>query len=226
MKRNKVSSSFKRIQLSFILILFSIFGFSQSHIEQKHFFLDENENLISQKQFIEKKWSNEHQTFLDISYLIDGSIYHKLFRRKIIGILNEKDLYEVKKILNNNGKENSNSDFVIVEYLEEDYFSHINAKNFRGYVYQKKFAKDVAKKKNTELVYLSCPELFKEAQNLDTNFRKFKEDRNNSFKEKFYPDGVLLMNLTIISKTGKYITFLGEHGPDEVFKYLNEIQKL
>ena len=209
-----------------LLILFSIFGFSQSNIDQKHFYLDENEKLISQKVYLEKNYHNNNQTFLGLSYLIDGAIYHKLFYRKISGTLNEEEFNEVKKILGKDAKENSSTDFFIVEYLEEDYFSHINDDNFRGYVYQKNFAKKVEKKKNAELIYLSCPELFEKAKKLDTNFRKYFEDSNNSFKEKFYPDGVLLMNLTIIRKDGKYITFLGEHGPDEVFDYLKELEEL
>ena len=209
-----------------LLILFSIFGFSQSNNKQKHFFLDENEKPINQKVYLEKNYSNNNQTFLGISYSIEGAIYHKLFHRKISGTLNEEEFNEVKKILSEAVKENSNTDFFIFEYLDEDYFSHINDDNFRGYVYQKNFSKKVGRDKSVQLVYLSCPELFEKAKKLDTNFRKYIQDDNNSFKERFYPDGVSLMNLTIIRKDGKYITFLGEHGPDEVFKYLKELKKL
>lgn len=198
-------------------LLFPILFFSQQEDETAMDFYLETGEKISLIQFLESK---DYSKNIDLEKFIDGKSAIVLYNRIRSGYLTAEQLNSVRELLSSDGNKVLEKDFLVIQYLTTKPKEQING-GLRGYVFQKNHFRKVTKKYNAEIYYVSDERNFPKISKFDNKFRKWIKDKDTVFSNFFYPAETRYGNFTIISKDGRYISYLGEHSPEQVYQCLN-----
>ncbi len=198
-------------------LLFPFLFFSQQEDETAMDFYLETGEKISLIQFLETK---DYSKNIDLEKFIDGKPAKVLYNRIRSGYLTAEQLNSVRKFLSLDDNKVLDKDFLVIQYLTTKPKEQLK-KGIKGYVLHKDHFKNVIKKYNAELYYVSDERNFPKISKFDNKFRKWIKDKDAVFSKLFYPAETLYGNFTIISKDGRYISYLGEHSPEQVYQYLN-----
>lgn len=198
-------------------LLFPFLIFSQQEDETAIDFYLETGEKISLIQFLESK---DYSKNIDLEKFIDGKSAIVLYNRIRSGYLTAEQLNSVRELLSSDGNKVLEKDFLVIQYLTTKPKEQING-GLRGYVFQKNHFRKVTKKYNAEIYYVSDERNFPKISKFDNKFRKWIKDKDAVFSNFFYPAETRYGNFTIISKDGRYISYLGEHSPEQVYQYLN-----
>lgn len=198
-------------------LLFPILFFSQQEDETAMDFYLETGEKISLIQFLESK---DYSKNIDLEKFIDGKSAIVLYNRIRSGYLTAEQLNSVRELLSSDGNKVLEKDFLVIQYLTTKPKEQING-GLRGYVFQKNHFRKVTKKYNAEIYYVSDERNFPKISKFDNKFRKWIKDKDAVFSNFFYPAETRYGNFTIISKDGRYISYLGEHSPEQVYQCLN-----
>lgn len=198
-------------------LLFPFLIFSQQEDETAIDFYLETGEKISLIQFLESK---DYSKNIDLEKFIDGKSAIVLYNRIRSGYLTAEQLNSVRELLSSDGNKVLEKDFLVIQYLTTKPKEQING-GLRGYVFQKNHFRKVTKKYNAEIYYVSDERNFPKISKFDNKFRKWIKDKDAVFSNFFYPAETRYGNFTIISKDGRYISYLGEHSPEQVYQCLN-----
>ena len=202
-----------------ILLLFPIFLYSQNDFKNIYYYKEDG-NKITQSEFFRL---NSSYDYISNSYEKESDLIKVLIKRKRLGTIAKDDYVKLMEVFPEVSFESNH--YIVVEYVPSNPKDRLDQQRLYGYVYGNPFIKKIRSQKNVSLVYISDQMNFPKILKFQNKKRLFIKDEKNTFKNYFYPFEMQYHNVTIIRNDGKYITFLGEHSPDDVYKLLEELKK-
>ena len=188
---------------------------------KKELFFDEDSTAITKTEFIRR---TDHTTNIGGVKENDNAIINKLFRREKIAVLSPEKYANLKKYVGLTTSDNAEPDNKIIVI---NYYSGLDSilpgeGKSTWNIYDRSYPKKLKKMGNIAQFWV---------YKYDTNLKHHHADEINWLYDKsaliektFFPYHFNSGSFAVILPTGKYYTYFGEYGTDEVYNALEEMK--
>lgn len=200
--------------------LFHVFLSAQNDYKNVYYYSEDGKKMTQQEFF---KLNEKYDEYISRSYAENSNLYKILIKRRTEGTLSVEDYNKLKSNFPSVFSDN-NKKFTIIEYITANPPNLFKGNKINGYVYENRFINNIHKMPDVSLHFISDQKNFPQALKVNNRKCQIIKDEKDIVKNIFYTFEMLYHNVTIIREDGKYISWYGEHGPNEVYKILNELK--
>lgn len=196
-----------------IILLVSVKTFGQTKPFE---FYNENEEKITKEEFLKSK---DYSKNLDLYFENDSLQFGLLIKRQHFGQLDPESFSKLKTYLSEISQtEIDSTQNIVVNYLtafpEKEAGTDLRSK---WDIFDKNYLKELHKVAEINQFWIHSPEV----DNLEYYYQNkidWIADKDDLFKNMFFPYSVRYGNFILIKQDGKYYYYLGEHSKRDIWK--------
>ncbi|PZR19643.1 MAG: hypothetical protein DI539_13390 [Flavobacterium psychrophilum] len=186
---------------------------------KKELYFDTDSTAITKNEFIKR---TDHAINVGGSVEKNGVVINKLFIRKKIDTLVPEKYIQLRKYLNMSGS-NFDNQIIVINYYSGLDTVLPNEGRSQWNLYNKNYAKKLKKMGNISQFWI-----YKYDKNLSHHHAdeiNWHHDKSGLIEKTFFPYHFNFGSCAVILPNGKYYTYFGEYGYDEVFAGIDELKK-
>lgn len=186
---------------------------------KKEKFYNESGLEVSKEKF---RKSIDHKVNIDSYFTNDSVIVGQLHSRINYSKLTLQELKSLQSYLFEiSGRQVDSEKVIVINYFPGE--DRIDEGKSQAYIYQDNYMKKLIKEGNILQYWI-----YSSAINLEHHHRDrliWLHDKKRIVERVFFPAYFRFGSTAVIMPDGRYYTYFGEYGPDEVFAGLNQLKK-
>ncbi|MFD2603584.1 hypothetical protein [Flavobacterium suzhouense] len=202
------------------LLFYFFFAIITCNAQSKEeLYFDIDSTAITKSEFLKR---TDHTINVRGSVEKNGVTINKLFIRKKIDTLSSEKYIQLRKYLNLSASD-FNHQIIVINYYSGLDTVLPNEGKYQWNIYSKSYPKKLKKMGNISQFWI-----YKYDDNLNyhhANEINWYHDKSGFIEKTFFPYHFNSGNCAVILPNGKYYTYFGEYGPDEVYAGINELKK-